>query len=61
MLCDFINNNKNNAKKFLINIFAKNIFLLLKFRGNLIKFGNAKELAQGLKSLINLNSLTLNL
>ncbi len=55
------NNEKNKAKKFLIKSFAKNIFLITKFSGNKIEVEGAKELVQGLKELINLNILTLDL
>ncbi len=52
---------KNNAKKLQIKSFAKNIFLITKFSWNKIGVEGAKELGQGLKELIKLNSLTLNL
>ncbi len=52
---------KKKAKKFLIKSFVKNIFLIKKFSQNSIRVEGAKELGQGLKELINLNSLTLNL
>ncbi len=48
---------KNIAK--LIKSFVKNILLLTKFSLNYIGIEGAKELAQGLKTLINLNSLTI--
>ncbi len=57
-----INNEKNKAKKFLIkSFFAKNILLITKFSQNKIGGEGVKELAQGLKALINLNSLTIDL
>ncbi len=51
---------KNKEKKFLIKFFPKK-FLIKKFRSNSIKAEGAKELAQGLKALINLNSITIDL
>jgi hypothetical protein len=45
---------KKKAKKFQIKSFAKNFLLILKFRGNSIGAEGAKELAQDLKTLINL-------
>ena len=56
-----INNEKNKAEKFQIKSFAKNILLIKKTRSYSIGDEGAKELAQGLKSLINLNSLTIDL
>jgi hypothetical protein len=52
------NHNKNKAEKFQIILFINNFFIYQKFS---IGDVGAKELAQGLKALINLNSLELNL
>ncbi len=41
--------------------FSKNILLITKFRYNLIGAEGVKELAQGLKTFINLSSLTIGL
>ncbi len=51
---------KKKAKKFQIKSFAKNFLLILKFRGNSIGAEGAKELAQDLKTLINLKQIYLN-
>ncbi len=48
-------------RRIFYNIFAKNIIFIKNFRGNSIKVEGAKELAQGLKALINLNSVEINL
>jgi hypothetical protein len=37
------------------------IFLIIKYSDNFIRVEGAKELAQGLKALINLNSLKIDL
>jgi hypothetical protein len=54
------NNEKYIAKEFLIKSFYKKI-KINKFSWNSIGFEGAYELAQGLKALINLNSITINL
>ncbi len=41
--------------------FSEKVLLITKFRENSIDVGGAKELAQGLRALINLSSLTINL
>ncbi len=48
---------RRNSNKF----FSKSILFLTKFRRNSIGVEGAKELAKGMKELINLYSLTLNL
>ncbi len=53
---------KNKAKKFQqIKSFPKNIYLIQKFSSNSIGKEGAKELAQGLKALNNMNSLIIHL
>ncbi len=52
---------KIKSKKFLIKFFANNIIFITKFRNNSIGVEGAEELAQGLKALLNLNSLEINL
>jgi hypothetical protein len=56
-----MHNQKNKAKKFLIKSFSKNIKLKQKFSNNMINAGGANSVAKGLKALINLSSLNINL
>jgi hypothetical protein len=52
-------NKKNKEKKFLKNLLLISFYLLQKFRRNSIELEGAKELAQVLKSLINLKEINL--
>jgi hypothetical protein len=52
---------KIKEKNFLIKFFTKIILLITKFRVNSIGDEGAKELVQGIKTLIILSSLAINL
>ncbi len=52
---------KIKRRKFLIKYFAYKFLNITKFSDIFLRDEDDKELTQGLKSLINLNSLTLNL